>query len=367
METGRDRCWLEIDLSAIRANYRAAADLVGARTGVIPVLKADAYGMGALAVSRALFEEGARLFAVATGDEAEALAAEMPGGARVLTLGLVGQKQAARLIALGMPLTLFSEKQGRMLVDAARDAGAACDVHIKIDTGLHRLGLDPARAAELIGGFLESGMLRVAGLYTHLGIHTPEMDRVQLEKLRVVKDALAARGIAVPMLHAEDSIGMHLYPEGRMDAVRLGAWLYGVKSHGATANRDVARFMARISQLRHVRAGELIGYDDDNPLARDSVVATISAGYVDGTPRVDRGGGNWAVEIRGGCAPVIGLACMDQMMADVTEIPGVREGDEVTFVGGIISVPEYAKMGGFNYNEVWTRVGARVPRVYVER
>lgn len=367
METGRDRCWLEVDLSAIRANYRAAADLVGPRTAVIPVLKADAYGMGAWTVSRALFDEGARLFAVATGDEAESLAAGLPGGARVLTLGLVGQRQAARLIELGMPLTLFSEKQGRTLIDAARDAGTACDVHIKIDTGLHRLGLDPENTVALICGLLETGMLRVAGLYTHLGIHTPEMDRVQLSKLRAVKDALAARGIAVPMMHAEDSIGMHLYPEGRMDAVRVGAWLYGVKSHGATGNGDVARFMARVSQLRPVGTGELIGYDDDNPLALDSIVATISAGYVDGTPRVDRGGGSWAVEIRGRRAPVIGIACMDQMMVDVTDIPGVREGDEVTFVGGIISVAEYAKMGGFNYNEVWARVGARVPRVYVER
>jgi alanine racemase len=366
LETGRGRCWLEVNLSAIRANYRAAADLVGAETAVIPVLKADAYGMGALAVGRALYDEGARLFAVATGDEAEALKAGLPAGARVLTLGLVGRNQAARLIAMGMPLTLFSEKQGRTLIDAARDAGTACDVHIKIDTGLHRLGLDPESAVASICGMLESGTLRVAGLFTHLGIHTPEMDRAQLSKLRAVKDALAAMGIAVPMLHAEDSIGMHLYPDGRMDAVRPGAWVYGVKSHGATGIRDVARFMARVSQLRTVKAGELIGYDDDNPLARDSVIATISAGYVDGTPRVDRCG-SWTVEIRGGRAPVIGLACMDQMMADVTDIPGVEEGDEVTFVGGIISLPEYAKMGGFNYNEVWARVGARVPRVYVER
>lgn len=362
-----DRCWLEVDLAAIRANYRAAKKIVGEKTQVIPVLKADAYGMGASAVGRALLDEGAQLFAVATGDEAEALAQALPTDARILTLGLVARAQAARLIRAGMPLTLFSEQQGALLVEAARDAGKPAAVHIKIDTGLHRLGLDPEKAVDYIIDVLNTGLIRLDGLYTHLGIHSPEMDRCQLAKLRAVRDGLTRHQIAVPMLHAEDSIGMMLYPDGRMDAVRLGAWLYGVRSHGATGgNRNVARFRARISQVRNVAAGELIGYDDDHPLARDSRVATISAGYVDGTPRVNRGDDAWVVEVRNRRAPVIGIACMDQMMIDVTDIPSVREGDTVTFVGGLIPVEEYAKMGGFNYNEVWARIGRRVPRIYLE-
>ncbi len=362
-----DRCWLEVNLGAVRENYRLARALIGAKPTIIPVMKADAYGMGAIAVGRALFSEGARLFAVATGDEAEELAESLPVGVRILTLGLVSQQQAKRLIAANMPLTLFSESQGRMLAAAARDAGKACDVHIKIDTGLHRLGLDPERAVDYIVDILSSGALRIAGLYTHLGIHSPEMDRAQMDKLRAVRDALAARGVTVPMLHAADSIAIARYPDCYMDAVRIGDWLYGVSADGANETRCVARFRARVSQVRLVSAGALVGYDDEHPLSKDTVVATISAGYVDGTPRVDRCGGAWAVEIHGRRAPVIGIACMDQMMVDVTGIPGVAENDVVTFVGGIISLAEYAKMGGFNYNEVWARIGKRVPRVYLER
>lgn len=108
-------------------------------------------------------------------------------------------------------------------------------------------------------------------------------------------------------------------------------------------------------------AGELIGYDDDHPLSRDSVIATVSAGYVDGTPRFGEG---WQAEIRGMRAEIIELACMDQLMLDVTDVAGVEEGDIVTFVGGLISVDEYARVGRLNRNEAWARIGRRVPRVF---
>ena len=112
-----------------------------------------------------------------------------------------------------------------------------------------------------------------------------------------------------------------------------------------------------------VKKGELVGYDDDHPLEADRWIATVSAGYVDGFPRLMH---DQAIEIRGGRAKVCGLVCMDQLMADVTDIPGVQEGDEVVFVGGGISVNEYAKMGQLNRNEAWARIGKRVPRVYFE-
>lgn len=365
-EDAVSRCWLEVDLDAIRENYRAAAALVGSSVELIPVLKADAYGMGAAEVGRTLYAEGARLFAVATGDEAEQLIRSLPEGARVLTLGLAGRAQMARLIAAGMPLTLFSEKQGREIIEAAHAASRVADVHVKIDTGLHRLGLDPETAAETVAELHGSGAIRICGVYTHLGIHTPEMDHIQSETLRSVCRQLRARGIEVPAMHAVDSIGMARYPEDHMDAARIGAWLYGVtpnRYEKPELCRNVARFKARVSQLRTVRAGELVGYDDDHPLESDALIATVSAGYVDGYPRLMH---RQDLEIRGRRAKVIGLVCMDQLMADVTGIPDVSEGDEVVFVGGIISVNEYAQMGQLNRNEAWARIGKRVPRVYCE-
>jgi alanine racemase len=284
----------------------------------------------------------------------------------VLTLGLVGPGQTARLIKAGMPLTLYSEMQGRQIAETARTLGIVADVHVKVDTGLHRLGLDPDTAAEIVADISRTGWIRVAGLYTHLGIHTAEMDRAQTVKLRMVHERLRDHGIEVPMTHAVDSIGMARYPEDHMDAARIGAWLFGVTPYRYERPelcRPVARFKARVSQVRLVKKGELVGYDDDHPLPEDRVIATVSAGYVDGTPRLMHG---QDIEIRGARARVYGLVCMDQLMADVTDIPGVSEGDEVTFLGGIISVNEYAKMGNLNRNEAWARIGRRVPRVYFE-
>lgn len=360
------RCWLEVDLDAIRDNYLTAAALVGSKTTLIPVLKADAYGMGAAEVGRLLYREGARLFAVATGDEAEQLLRALPGDAKVLPLGLVGKNQVSRLISADMPLTLYSETQGRAIAEVAAALGKQAQVHVKVDTGLHRLGFDPETAAETIAELHRSGHVRIAGLYTHLGIHTAEMDREQTAKLRMVFGQLREHGIEIPLMHAVDSIGMARYPEDHMDAARVGAWLYGVTPYHYERPelcKNVARFKARVSQVRIVRKGELVGYDDDHPLPSDRVIATVSAGYVDGFPRLAHG---QAVEIRGARALVCGLVCMDQLMADVTDIPGVAEGDEVVFVGGLIGLGEYARMGQLNRNEAWARIGKRVPRVYFE-
>lgn len=362
-EDAVSRCWLEVDLDAIRENYRAACAMVGEGAQIIPVLKANAYGMNAVEVAGALKTEGARLFAVASSDEAEQLLRELPD-IEVLVMGMMGEGALRRLIAKNMPVTLFSEAQGEKIARIAGELGVPARVHVKVDTGLHRLGLEPERAAEYVERLCAGGNVCVCGLFTHLAIHTAEMDRIQVEKLLAVRDALANAGIEVPLTHAVDSIGMVRYPESYLDGARVGAWLYGVTPrHAPKPSRCVGCFKARIAQLRRVAKGELIGYDDDSPLQRDSLIATISAGYIDGTPRVGEG---WQVEIRGQRADVIGIACMDQLMADVTDIPNVAEGDEVIFVGGSIDVEEYSKMGRFNHNEAWARIGRRVPRIFYE-
>ena len=362
-EDAVSRCWLEVDLDAIRENYRAACAMVGDGVQIIPVLKANAYGMNAVEVAGALKTEGAQLFAVASSDEAEQLLREHPD-IEVLVMGLVGEGALRRLIARNMPITLFSERQGDRIAEIAAELGVPARVHVKVDTGLHRLGLEPEHASEYVERLCAGGNVRVCGLFTHLAIHTAEMDRIQVEKLTAVRDALAKAGIEVPLTHAVDSIGMVRYPESHLDGARVGAWLYGVTPRRAPQpSRCVGRFVARIAQLRRVARGELIGYDDDAPLQRDSLIATISAGYIDGTPRVGEG---WQVEIRGHRANVIGIACMDQLMVDVTDVPEVAEGDEVVFVGGGIDVEEYSRMGRFNHNEAWARIGRRVPRIFYE-
>lgn len=360
-EDAVSRCWLEVDLDAICENFRAARQMLQNNAFVIPVLKANAYGMNAVVVAEALQAEGASLFAVATADEAEQLLAALPN-IQVLPMGLVGEGAMRRLLARSMPLTLYSEAQGERIRAIAQQEGLVARVHVKVDTGLHRLGFAPETAAQTVARLCEGGHIQPVGLFTHLAIHTAEMDAVQLRLLEKVRDELRQLGYSIPLTHAVDSIGMVRYPEGHLNAARIGAWLYGVCPKNAPVQcRTPARFKARISQLRSVPKGELIGYDDDSPITRSSVIATVSAGYVDGTPRK---GANWQVEVHGCRANVLGIACMDQLMIDVTDIPAVQEGDIVTFVGGLIGVNEYAAMGALNRNEAWARIGRRVPRIF---
>lgn len=359
------RCWAEVDLTRLAANYRNALSHLRAGARLICVLKADAYGLGAKAVAKRLWQEGQRFFAVASYNEAAQLRRALPQ-AQVLILGLCGPAQLRRAIEDGLILTVFTRKTARDVIAAARETGKTARVHVKIETGLNRIGLLPQDAPDAVQEMRESGVVALEGLFTHLALRDRESDRAQLDRLLGVRGALAARGIRIPMVHALDSIGMVRYPEDQLDAVRTGAWLYGVYPRGYAhpeESRLAMTVKTRIAQLHAVRAGECLGYDETHPVARDSVVATLSAGYIDGYPRQNSRG---EVEIRGRRAPVVGLVCMDQMMVDVTDIPDAREGDEVILLGGGIGVDEYADWAGLNRNESLARTGRRVPRVYLE-
>ena len=361
-EEASARCWVEIDLDIIESNYATARQLCGEGVRVIPVLKANAYGLGAARVSRLLSAQGAKLFAVADLDEA--LEIRRACGGDALVMGMVPEAQMARCIEAGAIATVYSVDMARALDAAAARLGRPARAHIKVDTGLHRLGLDADTAPREALAIMDLPNLRVEGLFTHLALRSREEDERQIARLKAVADALRAAGRDFGILHAGDSIGMVRYPEYRFDAVRTGAWLYGVVPNRCPwpeLCRFPVRFLTRVVQVRRVAAGECLGYDDEHPLKRDSVIATLSAGYADGYPRVN---GVGEVEIRGRRAPIAGLACMDQMTVDVTDLPEVRPGDAVTMLGGGITVNECAAWTRSNRNELLTRFGRRVPRVY---
>lgn len=364
-EQATARCWAEIDLDIVAANYRAARRICGEGVQVIPVLKANAYGLGAVRLSRLLAEEGASLFAVAELNEAlEVMAAS---GKDALALGMIAPAQLERAVEAGVIATVYDREQAALLNEAARRAGKPARAHVKVDTGLHRLGFDAADTADILAVY-DLPNLRVEGLYTHLALRVDEADAEQVERFRAVIRAVRGAGHDCGLLHACDSIGMVRHPGYRFDAVRTGAWLYGVVPT-RYPNRDgecrlPVRFMTRVAQLRWVRAGEYLGYDEEHPLERDRHIATLSAGYADGYPRVNSVG---AVEIRGRRAPIAGLLCMDQMMVDVTDIPGVKPGDPATLLGDGISLAQYSAWTGCHRNDLLSRMGRRVPRVYTRR
>lgn len=360
----RSRCWAEIDLDALKSNYETALSMLSPGARVICVLKANAYGMGANAVSRALYGWGARFFAVACYAEAREIKSLLPD-ADVLVMGLVSPGECESAVKNGIVLTCWNEASARLILSSSEKAGAPARVHIKADTGLHRLGFD-AGSFDAMLRFARDERVRVEGLYTHLALRNKENDLEQFRLFDRADALLHSAGISGYMRHACDSIGMVRYPERHMDAVRLGAWLYGVCPYRYAhpeLDKPVARFMTRISDIHTVRAGDYIGYDEDHPLPRDTRVATLPAGYVDGYPRLNSLG---EVIVRGRRARVLGLVCMDQMMVDVTDVPGARTGDEVTLLGDGISLNEYAEIARMNRNECLSRVGRRVPRIYLQ-
>ena len=364
-EEAVSRCWAEVDLTQLVQNYKNALAHLTPPTQLICVLKADAYGLGLPMVAKRLAAEGQRCFAVASYNEAEQLRCAVPKS-EVLILGLCGREQLVKAIESGMLLTVFSEGYAQTVMEAARQAGKPARAHFKIETGLNRLGMEPQTAADGIARILASGVIAAEGLFTHLALRDKASDRRQIDLLTGVRDALVARGVHIPMTHALDSIGMVRYPGDHMDAVRTGAWLYGVYPRGYAhpeESRLTLTVKTRIAQIHRVRAGECLGYDESHPLTRDSVIATLAAGYIDGYPRQNSRG---EVEIAGKRAPVAGLVCMDQMMVDVTDIPEAKPGDEVTLLGGSIGVDEYAGWANLNRNESLARTGRRVPRVYME-
>lgn len=362
----RSRCWLEVDLGAVAANYDSARRICGEGTRVIPVLKANAYGLGAARLAKLLAAKGAALFAVAELDEALEIMRET--GVPALVMGRIAPCRMAGAVNAGVVVTVCDLDMARQLDAAAKAAGRPARVHIKLDTGMHRLGFDWDRAAAELPAVFALEHLRVEGVFTHLALRDDAADAAQMGRFRAATDALRGQGFDCGLLHACDSIGMVRHPEYRMDAVRIGAWLYGVvPSRYPNANgecRPVARLMTRVAQLRRVAAGEYLGYDETHPLARDSVIATLTAGYADGYPRLNSVG---EVEIGGRRAPVAGLVCMDQMTVDVTDMPGVRVGDAVTLLGGGVSLNACADWARTNRNDLLSRIGRRVPRIYIDK
>ena len=355
------RCWAEVLEDGLIANYREALSLLKPGVKMICVLKADGYGLGAAEVGQTLWEQGARHFAVACFTEARELIAALPE-AFVLVLGRTADCEMEEAVRLGLRLTAGSGEELHALSAAAGKLGLPARVHIKLDTGLHRLGF---LSGEEALPYLALQDIDYEGLYSHLALRGPEQTERQCALFRQEVSFLKEKGHAFPMVHLLDSIGLVRRPEDQYDAVRAGAFLYGnVPPDYARFDRrcPTVRFCARVTRVQWVPAGEGVGYGEE-PLERDTLVATLAAGYVDGYPRLLQRLGE--VELNGKRARVLGRVCMDQMMVDVTDIPETVPGDTAVLLGDGISLNEFAAWGDMNRNEVTCMIGRRVPRIYL--
>ena len=376
--------WAEIDLDALRANFRA----VQKRAGDLPlcaVVKADSYGHGAVQCARVFAEEGAAWLAVSC--LAEALQLRQAGQKLpILILGHVQPEFAAALIEHHITAACYSLPQAKALSAAAVQAGGTVDIHLKADTGMGRIGF-PLRTdfAQSIAEMLEVCALpglHMTGLFQHFAVadddsteniaYTEEQYQLFLRTYR----ALKAAGHEPPLVHCDNSAGVMLHPDwpnGEITApcmARPGIILYGFDPSDEVrfdTFKPVMKLKTVVSMVKELQPGQSTSYGRRFTAKTPTKVATLCTGYADGYPRL-LSCGKGIVEVHGTPCPVLGRVCMDQLMVDVTAVPDVQEGDEAILWGGRVSdsAEDIARKTDTISYEVLCGVSRRVPRVYLE-
>lgn len=360
---------IEIDLKALASNTKAIKEYIGQDVKLMAVVKANGYGHGATKIASTLMENGADYLAVAT--LIEALEIRDQWDYPILVMGHTPDQYLEEAIRNNIVLTVFSYHQAKLMDDIAQKYGEKAKAHIKIDTGFHRLGMDPKdeKTIDEIAKICSLKNIEVEGIFTHLALAGEEHDKRQMELFIGVIDKAKERGIDIPLKHAADSIATVDSTDYHMDMVRVGALLYGMVSHskGFINVKQVMTFKTKISQIHYIEEGEGVGYDYLWKASRTSKVATLPFGYADGYPRNMRDKGY--VTIAGKKCPLVGVLCMDQVMADVTDLDEVWEGMDAVIYGGgenQMTIAEAAKLAETNKNEIISRISARPQRIYVK-
>ena len=362
------RTWAEVDLDAISRNY----DMIKKAAGdaeCMCIVKADAYGHGAVPVSRRLYDCGARFFAVSNIEEALQLRdGGISGG--ILILGYTPPELADVLYINDISQTVFSVSGAKQLASAAH--GRRIKVHIKLDTGMSRLGLN-GTAEEMAAQALEISAvkgLHIEGLFTHFARADERNDEVtaaQFELFSAVSDALKASGVDVKYRHCCNSAGMLAYPQYRLNMCRPGLIIYGLSPFGGEYGTPAMTLKTVVSQIKTLPRGASISYGGRFVTDRESRIAVLPVGYADGFARLLSGKAQ--VLINGKRVNTVGNICMDMTMADVTD-DDVSEGDTAVIIGRDgeerITAEDIARMTGTIPYEVISLIGKRVPRVYLK-
>lgn len=369
------RIYAKIDLDAVRFNLKSIEGILAEQASVLAVVKADGYGHGAQQIAKAI-EEERRLFGFAVATVQEALDLRKGGVKKpILILGYVFEEDYEELIRENIRLTVYSYEMAEQISEAAGRIGTDAYLHIKIDTGMGRLGYRPTE--ESAGEIKRTAALShivAEGIFTHFA-RADEADKsfakAQLKQFLSFCELLVQRGISIPLRHCANSAAIAGLPEAGLNLVRAGIVLYGLAPseeirQELPALKPVMEIKSRIVHLKMLEAGRSISYGGTYQLKEPRKIATIPVGYADGWPRSLSNRGY--VLIRGQKAPILGRICMDQMMADVTDIDGVRLLDLVTLLGEScgqhLSMEELARLSGrFNY-EFACCIGKRVPRIY---
>lgn len=363
--------WAEVDLSAVTRNVGYLKSLMSPGARLCAVVKADGYGHGAAAVSRAARTGGADRLAVAFAEEGIELRRQGIT-APILILGYTGPEGARRAVGWGLDVTVLSADNARLVSDAAVSLGRKARVHLKVDTGMSRLGISPAEAPSAALEIAGLPGLELEGIFSHFAASDaadPVFAREQLGIFRAILERVESKGLRVPIRHMANSAGLLFLPEARLDMARPGISVYGLRASTekeSLLNLEPAMALrARVVQVRTVPAGTTVSYGRTFRAVRPTRLAVLPLGYADGVFRALSNRGS--VGFASGRAPIAGRVCMDQCMVDVTDLPPVREGDVATFFGpGGPSAGEVADLLGTIDYEITCAVNKRVPRIYKE-
>ena len=364
--------WAEIDLDAIAFNVRAFKRHVGERVELFAVVKANAYGHGAIPVASAALEAGATRLAVHRAIEGVEL--RRAGiTAPILVMGYTPPSGAEMVVRYDLTPSLITREFAEAVSAAASRAGKVVPLHVKVDTGMSRYGLMPGEVVDFCRALISLPGVKLEGLFTHFStadsanlMHT----LWQLETFRRVMEAVESAGIHIPLRHAANSAATMKLTEAHLDAVRPGIAMYGMHPSGEWPPpfgiRPALTLKSRVSRVRVLPPGSGISYGRTFITERETPVALVPVGYGDGYHRLLSNKGS--VLIRGRRAPIRGRVCMDQFVVDITGIEGVQQDDEVVIVGrqgeAEIRAEEVAKLAGTINYEVTTSLLPRVVRVY---
>lgn len=364
--------WAEVDLDRLARNVGSIRKMLPNDCEIFAVVKADGYGHGAAMVAQTALLSGASRLAVSIVDEAWEL--RRAGiAAPILVLGYTPADQGELAARLGLSLTVYDLENARGLAMAALRSHRTLRLHLKVDTGMGRLGVMPEVAVSVAQQLTALPGCEFEGIYTHLARADdpdPTPTERQLTLFFAVLQQLAEHGIRPPLIHAANSAAALRFPQARLNAIRLGLTMYGLRPHPLFGAHDqvlpAMSLKTTVSHAKWVPAGTALSYGGEYVTERPSYVVTLPVGYGDGYTRLLTGKAE--ALLRGCRIPIVGAICMDQCMADATEVSGAEIGDEVVLWGAqdaqTITVEQIAEqIGTINY-EVICMVSKRVPRIF---
>ncbi len=359
--------WVEVDLLQFAYNLEAIAAHVEPAE-MMPVVKANAYGHGDVELSRIAMDLGYQALAVAIIDEAVML---RRGGiaADLLVLGYTPAWQVGIALEEDIALTVIDQDMLGVLQREAGDRGLEARIHVKVETGMNRIGVRPgpdlARLLEELKGHTH---IRIEGVFTHFAAadEDPQFTKEQIKQFRLAWQMVEDAGFTAVCRHAANSAGILDFPQAHLDMVRPGLIMYGYYPSATVGRpftvRPPLRWLARMVQVKTLRKGDTVGYNRTYRAESTRTVASLPVGYADGYPRILSNRGTIYVE--GQPAPVVGRVCMDQLMIDVTDLPGAKPGAICSLLGPEHDASDMGRLAQTIPHEILTGISPRVPRLY---